>query len=265
MARAHLRIHDRSVQILAASSAFPAENARARAVAAFAADYLWNIRAIREALPGGWQSETPLAGRAVLDRALERSRGAVLWCSPFVGSDLAPKKALAEYRLTHLSSPSHPFSPTRFGTLVLNPVRLRAVNPYLVRRVLVVYGNSRPALDVMKQVLADNGVVLIMAVGTGKRSLTFPFLGGTIDLAVGAPRLAHATGSALIPVATLPNQNGYRVELGPDLSVPSDLPEQDAVAQMTSRYVELLEPLVRSYPAHWEGWFHPGTWRPDAA
>ena len=265
MARAHLRIHDRSVQILAASNAFPAENARARAEAAFAEDYLWNIRAIREALPGGWQCETPLAGRAILDRALQRSRGAVLWCSPFVGSDLAPKKALAEYRLTHLSSPSHPFSPTRFGTLVLNPLRLRAVNPYLVRRVLVVYGNSRPALDVMKQVLANNGVVLIMAVGTGKRSLTFPFLGGTIDLAVGAPRLAHATGSALIPVATLPHQNGYRVELGPDLAVPNDFPEQDAVAQMTSRYVELLEPLVRAYPAHWEGWFHPGTWRPNAA
>jgi lauroyl/myristoyl acyltransferase len=265
MARVHLRIHDRGAQTLAASNAFPEQDARARAEAAFAADYLWNIQAIREALPGGWRCETPLGGRDILDRALQRSRGAVLWCSPFVGSDLAPKKALAEYRLTHLSAPSHPFSPTRFGTLLLNPVRLRAVNRYLVRRVLVVYGNSRPALDVLKQVLSENGVVLITAVGAGKRSLTFPFLGGTIELAVGAPRLAYETGSALIPVSTLPDQKGgYRVELGPDLAAPTDLPEQQAVLQMTSRYVELLEPVVRAYPAQWEGWFHPGTWRQAA-
>ncbi len=264
MARIHLRIHDHAVQILAASSAFPERNARDRAQSAFAADYLWNIRAIREALPGGWRCETPVSGCEILDRALQRSRGAVLWCSPFVGSDLAPKKALARYRLTHLSSPSHPFSPTRFGTLLLNPVRLRAVNRYLFHRVIVVYGNSRPALDMLKQVLSENGVVLIMAVGTGRKSLTFPFLGGTIDLAVGAPRLACQTGSALIPVSTLPDQTGgYRVELGPDLAAPADLPEEQAVLQMTSRYVELLEPVVRAHPAHWEGWFYPGTWRPD--
>ncbi len=265
MARIHLLIHDHAVQMVAASSAFPERNAHDRAQAAFAADYLWNIRAIREALPGGWRCETPVSGLEILDRALQRSRGAVLWCSPFVGSDLAPKKALARYRLTHLSSPSHPFSPTRFGTLLLNPIRLRAVNRYLFRRVLVVYGNSRPALDMLKQVLSENGVVLITAVGTGKKSLTFPFLGGTLDLAVGAPRLAHQTGSALIPVSTLPNQTGgYRVELGPDLAVPADLPEDQAILHMTSRYVELLEAVVRAHPAQWEGWFHPGTWRPTA-
>jgi hypothetical protein len=53
MARVHLRIRDRGVQTLAASNAFPEQDARARAEAVFAADYLWNIRAIREALPGG--------------------------------------------------------------------------------------------------------------------------------------------------------------------------------------------------------------------
>ncbi len=237
------------------------------AQAAMAADYLSNIRAIRELLPGGWRSEAPLEGREFLDQALQQSRGVVLWSSPFAGSDLATKKALAlaGYSLTHLSSPFHPFSPTRFGTLVLNPVRLHAVNRYLDRRVLVVYGNARPALDVLKRTLAENGVVSITATGAGKNSLVFPFLGGIIDLAIGAPLIAHQTGAALIPVFTLPDQQvGYRVALGPNLRPSEELPQQQAVHEMTSRFVELLEPIVRAYPAHWEGWFHPGTWRSTA-
>lgn len=253
--------------MLEKASAFLNQDAPSLAHEAIAADYLWNIRAIREILPGGWQCETPLTGRESLDLALRQSRGAVLWCSPFVGSDLAPKKALAlaGYRLTHLSSPSHPFSPTRVGTLLLNPVRLRAVNRYLTRRVLVVYGNAQPALDVLRQVLLDNGVVLIMAVGTGKKSLAFPFLGGITSLAVGAPRLACETGAALIPVFTLPDQNGgYRVELGPDLTPPTELSENQAHHEMASRYVDLLKPVVRAHPAHWEGWFHPATWHPSS-
>lgn len=253
--------------MLEKASAFLNQDAPSLAQEAIAADYLWNIRAIREILPGGWQCETPLTGRESLDLALRQSRGAVLWCSPFVGSDLAPKKALAlaGYRLTHLSSPSHPFSPTRVGTLLLNPVRLRAVNRYLTRRVLVVYGNAQPALDVLRQVLLDNGVVLIMAVGTGKKSLAFPFLGGITSLAVGAPRLACETGAALIPVFTLPDQNGgYRVELGPDLTPPTELSENQAHHEMASCYVDLLKPVVRAHPAHWEGWFHPATWHPSS-
>lgn len=101
-----------------------------------------------------------------------------------------------------------------------------------------------------------------MAVGTGKRSLSFPFLGGTTHLALGAPRLAYETGASLVPVFTLPDESGgYRVELGPDLTPGSKLPERQAIHEMASRYVDLLVPKVRAHPAHWEGWFHPATWR----
>ena len=205
-----------------------------------------------------------MTGREVLDRALEQSRGAVLWCSPFVGSDLASKKALAlaGYSLTHLSAPSHPFSATRVGALLLNPVRVRAVNRYLARRVLVVYGNARPALDVLRQALLDNGVVTITATGAGRSSLSFPFIGGTTELAVGAPLLARQTGAALIPVFTVPEPaGGYRIELGPELGTGTELSEREAIQQMAARYIELLEPVVRAHPAEWEAWFHPGTWQ----
>jgi lauroyl/myristoyl acyltransferase len=264
MARVHLRLRDGCAQALATCSAVEEQDVASAARSALAADYLSNIQAVREILPGGWRCELPIAGRASLDRALERSRGAVLWCSPFVASDLAPKKALAlaGYRLTALSAPSHPFSPTRFGALFLNPVRLRALARYLSLRVLVVHGNARPALEMLEQVLRENGVVVVMAVGTGRRTFSHPFLGGTIDLAAGGPLLAYRTGAALIPVFTLPGPQGYRVELGAELTAPSNVPEPVALSEMATRYVELLEPVVKANPSSWEGWFHPETWRP---
>ncbi len=267
IARAHLRFRSGSIQLLQGSTAFPQQDARSVAQAALAADNLSNIQAIREILPGGWRSEISLEGREILDQALQRSRGVILWSSPFAGSDLVLKKALvsAGYSPTQLSSPTHPFSSTRIGALALNPVRVRAVNRYTAFRVLVVHGNARPALDVIRQMLSENATVLIAALGSGTRSITFPFFGGIIDLASGAPLLAYQTGAALVPAFTLPDrQGGYRVVLGPDLQPSGKLPRQQAIQEMTSRYVDLLEPIVRAHPTQWGGWFFPGTWRSTA-
>ena len=267
MARIHLRIRGASIRLLEGPGLLLGLDASALVHDYVAADYLVGIQAIRDILPGGWQSETSLIGRTALDRALQQSRGAILWTSSFVGSGFIARKALARagYPLTLLSSPFHPFSTTYIGTRLLNPVRLRAENRYLVRRVRFVYGNAKPALAALGEVLSENGVVVIMAIGTGRKTLAFPFLGGTIDLAVGAPMLAYETGAALIPVFTLPDQEaGYRVELGPDLNHSPQLSEDRALLDMASRYVTLLEPIVRAYPACWEGWFHPATWRSSA-
>jgi lauroyl/myristoyl acyltransferase len=267
MARIHLLLRAKTARVLQRPATLLERDALSLTRDALSADYLWNIHALRELMPAGWHDEPTLRGREVLDQALERSRGAVLWCSPFVASDLAPKKVLARaaYSLAQLSSPAHPFSPTRLGCLLLNPIRLRAINQYLTRRVLVVYGSARPALDDLKRVLGANGIVLVTAIGAGTRSLTFPFMGGVLDLAVGAPVLAYESGAALIPVNTLPDpeSGGYRVELGPDLTPQSSLPRYEALREMVVRYVQLLEPVVRAHPTQWEGWFHPGTWRPE--
>lgn len=268
MARAHLRLRPETASLLDHVDSIAGLEGDAIVRGAIAADYRSNIEALREILPGGWRCATTLAGREVLDQALAQARGAVLWASPFAGSDLVLKKVLASagYSLTHLSAPSHPFSATRVGALFLNPIRLRAVNRYLSRRVIVVYGNARPALQVLRQVLSENGVVSITATGAGAQSLSFPFLGGTLDLAMGAPLIAYQTGAALIPAFTLADERGgYRIELGPDLAPPARLPQPQALREMSSRYVALLESVVRAHPAQWEGWFHPGTWRSGAA
>jgi lauroyl/myristoyl acyltransferase len=262
MARLHLLVSRRSLHLFQKSTLSKNELDRL-SHEAIAAQYVFQIQAMRETLPGGWQTDFTLTGQAVLDDALKQSRGAILWCSPFVGAELLPKKALAArgYQLTQLSTRSHPFSSTQVGTRLLNPIWVRMENRYLARRVLVVYGQSKTALQVLREVLGKNGVVLIMAIGSGKRSYSFPFMGGVIELAVGAPRLAYDTKAALIPLFTLPNKNGgYRIELGRNLTLDS-LPKDEALLQMARSYVAMLEPFVTADPAHWEGWFHPDTWR----
>ena len=264
LARAHLFVQKRSVRLLARSTAFGDQDVASRARATFAWDYLANIEAIGELLPGGWNARLDVVGRETLDRALERSRGAVLWFSPFAGAFLAMIKSLQQYSLTHLSTPSHPFSPTWVGTRWLNPIRVRVENRYLTRRVRVVYGNARPALDVLAQILRDNGVVSIMAIGSGRQSHVYPFFGGMLHLALGAPRLACETGAALVPVfARADGSGGYRVELGPDLTSAPGLPLEQALPAITARYADLLQPIVAADPAKWQGWFYPGTWWPS--
>ncbi len=263
-ARLHISVRRGSVTALATAAPLLKADALQLAVAAAAEDYREQIEMFREYLPGRRMSLEPV-GTDTLDEALQRKRGVVLWISPHAHSDLAPKKALASagYPLHHLSAPSHPFSSTRFGALFLNPIRVRAVSRYLALRVLVVYGKSRPAIDALRRVLSDNGIVSIMAVGTGQRTIEFPFLGGTVELAGGAPGLAHDTGAALLPVFVLPDgPDKCRIELGPDLNRHTEGDRDRAILAMAEHYVRLLDPVVRAHPASWQGWFHPGTWHP---
>jgi lauroyl/myristoyl acyltransferase len=263
MARCHLRIQPRSIALLDRSWA-SVSNPRSLVESAIATHYLEDIQASRELLSHDSTCDLALNGLSFLEEALQQSRGAVLWCSPFVGADLAPKKALAMagYKLTQLSAPSHPLSATRAGMVLLNPLRLCVENRYLQRRVVVVYGKSMSALAILADVLRNNGVVVIMALGAGKNTVSVPFMGGVMDLAVGAPRLAYQTGAALLPLFTLPHDDGYLVKLGRDLTRGAPMVQGEAVLAMVHRYTELLEPLVLHYPSHWKGWFHPATWRP---
>ena len=137
-----------------------------------------------------------------------------------------------------------------------------AVNRYVVRRVIVTYGAARPAMDALKQALAANDCTVMQALGTGLKKLAVPFFGGTLAVALGAPRLAHETGAALIPVFVVPTgEGGYRVRLGPDLNARTYIDRDSAVRAMAVEYVSLLEAVVHRHPAVWTGWFHPATWR----
>ncbi|MGH8679910.1 MAG: hypothetical protein ACREVP_00190 [Burkholderiales bacterium] len=268
LARLHLRLRrSRSSAIASVCEQHLKRDSRDLELEVIAEEYTEHIETIREVLPGRWRCRLTLRGSESIDQALRRGRGAVLWVSPFVHSDLATKKALslAGYALNHLSATGHPYSPSWFGVKILNPLRLRAENRYLAKRVILAYGQAQAALDILKQALQANGIVTVTATGAGRKTVTVPLLGGTIHLATGALRLASETQAALIPVFTVPDQHGgYAIHCGPDLAADEEQAGDARMQHMATRYVSLLEPFVRAHPGAWQGWF-ARAWRPGPA
>jgi lauroyl/myristoyl acyltransferase len=266
LARLHLSLRrSRSSRIARVCEQHLKKDSRVVEREILAEEYAENIEAIREILPGRWECSLTLHGAESLDQALRRGRGAVLWVSAFAHSDLATKKTLstAGYAQHHLSATGHPYSPSWFGANVLNPIRLRAENRYLTKRVIVAYGQAQPALDVLRQALQTNGIVTVKAIGAGRKSVTAALLGGSIRLATGALRLACENRAALIPVFTVRDQSGgYAVHCGPDLTLGAETLDGDAMQHMAARYAVLLETFIRTHPGAWQGWFSR-SWRPD--
>ena len=138
-------------------------------------------------------------------------------------------------------------------------------NRYLRQRVLVSYGRAQPAMEALKNVLQHNGIVTVTAIGAGRKSIELPLLGGTIRLAIGAPRVALETGAALIPVNTVPDGlGGFSVYCGDDLNRGHSGAESEAIYAMTERYVAVLDRFVQKHPSSWQGWLSL-SWRPSIA
>ena len=161
-----------------------------------------SIQVLRE-VTLGWRPELRLEGTAYLDAALASGNGVVLWVAHFAFGSLAIKKAMSErgYRVNHISRPEHGFSKSRFGIKWLNPIRCRAEDRYLQRRVLiertVPSSAYRTALDILR---SGNIVSTTAGAWEGLVVAEGPFLNARLVLAVGAPKLALEAGALLLPV-----------------------------------------------------------------
>ena len=105
---------------------------------------------------GGWHPNTRLEGEEHLRAALAEGKGAILWLAPFVFNSATTKIVLHEkgYRVSHLSSPKHGYSETRFGVRYLNKVRCIPEDRCIAQRVVFDrYAPAtamRPALDAVQ-------------------------------------------------------------------------------------------------------------------
>ena len=218
-------------------------------------DILSLIELLREYAPGGWRPAITLCGGRHLDAALARENGAVLWVGHFVHANLVAKMALhrAGYRVSHLSHPRHGFSGSRFGMRWLNRVHGAAEDRYLGERVLLDDGRPAAAMGELLRRLRNNGVVSISVRGSAKAPRATPFLDGALSIAGGAPRLALATGAALLPVFPVRTADGrFTVFVEPALDAVGGPPDR-----VLGRYAALLECYVLAYPAQWLGWIPP--------
>jgi lauroyl/myristoyl acyltransferase len=107
------------------------------------------------------------------------------------------------------------------------------------------------------RVLRKNGILSVTAGDwEGQRLATVQLCGGTLDLAVGAPRLARISGATLLPVFTVrgKDEDTIRVIIGPALPVPQRGDADDALQNAARGFARALEHYVRGYPAEWREW-----------
>jgi lauroyl/myristoyl acyltransferase len=215
--------------------------------------------------PGSWKPKLALEGETHLVEALAGGKGAVLWVSPTVFNSLPAKIALHRrgYKVSHLSSPVHGYSETRFGIEKLNRVRCIPEERYLEERIVFDSAAPTTAMRRMIRTLKSGAVVSIVAANTeGFEMVEGPIFGGRLPVAVGAPRLAALTGAPLLPTFVVRDKAlGFRVAIEPPIALDPQQPADTRTVAAVQEYLRRSEPWVRRYPEQWRAW---SKWRPRA-
>ena len=213
--------------------------------------------------PAGWHPRMVLEGEAHLQAALGGGKGVVLWLAPFVFNSGPTKIAIHErgYRVSHLSSPHHGYSESKFGVAYLNKVRCIPEDRFIAERVVYQRESPASAMRRLMRAVKGGGIVSIVAASTeGTELVKAPVLGGRVPVAVGAPRLAALTGAPLLPVFTVRDPGlGFRVIIEPPIMLDSQLPSDERVVVAAADFLRRSEPWVRQYPEQWRAW---SKWRP---
>jgi lauroyl/myristoyl acyltransferase len=236
----------------------PAFDARSFSLDSAAGRCEHHVQILRELLPRRWAPRLRLEGADRIEGALAEGRGAVLWVAHFCFNALATKMALAAagHRAWHLSRPEHGFSKSRIGIATVNRLRVRAELRHLAGRILIDRSKPMSATLAAQRVLRRNGLVSVTAgAWEGQRVAAVGLLGGTIELAVGAPGLARLAGAPLLPVFTVRERDGtLRVIVEEAIPLASDGETDAALDAAAQAFAARLDAYVRRYPAQWRDW-----------
>ncbi|WP_119302555.1 LpxL/LpxP family acyltransferase [Dongia deserti] len=227
-----------------------------------AAVYEMRMQDLRGWRPGGWTPQTTLEGEEHLSSALKGGKGAILWLAPFVFNSGPTKIVFHQkgYRVSHLSSPKHGVSETRFGVRTLNRIRCIPEDRYLVDRIVFDSAAPSTAMRRMVRALKAGEVVSIVASSTeGYEMIKGSIFGGRLPVAVGAPRLAMLTGAPLLPVFTVRDpKRGWRIAIEHPVEISSGRSNDERCIAATAEFLRRSEPWVRQFPEQWRAW---SKWR----
>jgi lauroyl/myristoyl acyltransferase len=221
------------------------------------------VMTLREYLPIAWRPAIRLRGAERISAAEAAGRGVVLWSCPSAFGGLISKKALkaAGVALVNLRSAIHPYSGTRFGMKLVNPIRTRIEDRYLAGTVTLEGAGGVAALQQLREHLETGAVISIAANGSEGTPFEMPFLGGTLKLSLGAPMLAALHGAPLLPVFTVADAAGrFEVIVGPPIEAKSGRHAGETARELARGYAGALEAHLRCHPVEWRGWFMRNTW-----
>ncbi len=220
--------------------------------------YVSYFQYLRDYRPGGWLCRYDIEGEDRLRSVLGQEKGAILWVAHFVFNGLPLKKILwrAGYRVHHLSRPEHGFSDTRYAIAVLNPIRSRIEERYLVRRIIIKRGSEHIALREALRLVSRGAIVSITAGHwEGRQIAQLPIGEASLPISIGAPSLAHATGAPLLPVFIRQNENGiFTVGIGNVIACNAFTTRDEAVTASLDAFSEQLGTEIRRTPDQWRGW-----------
>lgn len=194
-----------------------------------------------------------IEGAELLEGALARSRGAVIWVGNFAFASSVAKAALARcgHPAWQVTAAQHGVSNSRFGMRWLNRAITTLEDEYLAGRIVHDADNPAALPRAVIRKLGQGAVVTINSGGeVGNTVFSTSFIGGRIALRLGAPRLAKLARASLLPVfaVRVGKPATFRVTIEPPLD---DDPDPTRVAR---EFLGRLEPYVRFYPEQWLGW-----------
>jgi len=116
----------------------------------------------------------------------------------------------------------------------------------------------------MMRALKAGEVVSIVAANTeGLEMFQGPIFGGTLRIAVGAPRLAALTGAPLLPTFVYRDPKlGFRIAIEAPIPLDPDQPVDQRTVAAATEYLRRSEAWVRRYPEQWRSW---SKWRKKSA
>jgi lauroyl/myristoyl acyltransferase len=196
-----------------------------------------------------WRPPMRLEGAERLRTALEQGRGAMVWVSPVTFATLVVKMALSDagFRLLHLSRDTHGGGRSRLGRRLNNEFQNPVEERFAERLVMPAAGASPSAIKALTRGLRQGAVASISAIHSADKPLRLPFLGGTISLAAGAPRLAARHGAPLFAVTLVRDaDDGFTTRIEP-LEAQGLSGEALVLAQATA-FATLYEASLRQSP-----------------
>ncbi|MCC6379136.1 MAG: hypothetical protein IT519_09995 [Burkholderiales bacterium] len=270
-AKARLKLFDPGPVANAAQRVFgtahPAFDARGFALDSAAGRSEHHLQILRASV-AHWAPQLRLEGRDHLDGALASKHGAVLWVAHFCFNALATKQAMAAagFRAWHLSRPEHGFSKSRIGIATVNRIRVRAELAHLAGRIEIDRAKPMSATLAAQRTLKENGIVSVTAgAWEGQRLAAVRLLGGSLELAVGAPGLARLSGAVLLPVFTVRVPSGdIRVVIEAPIPVAGEGEKDEVLTAAAQAFADRLEGWVRRFPEQWRDWKNLKLPAPDS-
>ncbi|RUX46100.1 hypothetical protein EN742_19710 [Mesorhizobium sp. M4A.F.Ca.ET.020.02.1.1] len=192
----------------------------------------------------GWSPEIRLEGLEGLRAALQRGRGAIIWCDQFTAQTVIGKRALHEAGIEahQVSVNFHGVSDTVFGLRFLNRPLIAVENRFLKGRVIFERGDAYQVTVRMQRMLRENGVVLMTNTTHSGTTFTEVDMGqsGWTQLASTPANFAARGGTALFAMSTFETVpfREYRAVISPEL-VPAEEPISAATGDMAAKNLEL--------------------------